>query len=254
MSWRDDLRPASWRGLPFQTLNYEIRFGRRVAIHEYPFRDPVWVEDLGRGMRRLHLIGYLVGDDVVQQQEAMIEAAETEGPGELVHPTLGLRQVTLIDFGTAARHETGRMVELAFTFVEGSERVYPGTGLATGAALLQAAAAAEQAASGDFLASVRNAAGGGLQAVQQAQSTLRVWTSTASRLVGEATNAINSVGALIPGYNARWSRYLTGARSPLARIAAANSTVRGRLTQLSRARAAVTQGASHLEELAGRIL
>ena len=46
-AFSDTLLPASWRGVPFHGLSGELRFGRRPVVHEYPFRDSVWVEDLG---------------------------------------------------------------------------------------------------------------------------------------------------------------------------------------------------------------
>jgi prophage DNA circulation protein len=253
MGWRDELRPASWRGVPFDVLHYDGKFGRRTVVHEYPFRDAVWVEDLGRGMRRLNLIGYLVGDDVAQQQDALIEAAEAPGPGELMHPTLGLRQVSLVDFTPSARHDLGRVIELAFSFIEGGERIFPGSSVATGDVLQTAADGMEEAASGDFLTSVQAAVAGGQEALAQAQATVRGWTSTAQRLVGSATNAINSVGSLVPGFNSQFGRYLTGARSPLSQLASINNTVSGKLRQLSRSKAAVTQGVSDVQNLAAKL-
>jgi prophage DNA circulation protein len=253
MSWRDSLRPASWRGLPFDVQHYDGKFGRRVVVHEYAFRDPVWVEDMGRGMRRLNLVGYIVGDDVADQQDRMIKAAETAGSGELMHPTLGLLQVNLIDFTPSARLELGRVIELAFVFIEGGERVFPASGMATGDLLQSAADALEGASTGDFISSVQGAVAGGTAAIVQAQTTLRGWTSTAQRLVGGSANAINSVGSLIPGFNNRFGRYLTGARSPLAQLAASTNTVTGKLSQLSRARAAVTQGTSDVRSLMSKL-
>jgi prophage DNA circulation protein len=264
MSWRDDLRRASWRGVEFDVLATESRFGRRTALHEYPFRDPVWIEDLGRGPRRMHLVGYLVGDDVVQQQDEMIEAAEQEGPGELVHPTLGLRQVSLVEFGTSARHELGRVVELSFVFIEGEQRLYPASAASTTDAVAEAADACDEASETSFLDSVKEAVQSGydtvkdtvqsgMAAVKQAQATVRGWTSTASRLVGSATNAINSVGSVIPGVGNKLSRYLTGARSPLAKISQLNNTVSGGLSRLSRAQAAVSQGSEDVQKLAAKL-
>ena len=49
--WVDALQPASWRGAPFAVRTSQIRRGRRIAVHEHPFRDDVWAGDLGRGTR-----------------------------------------------------------------------------------------------------------------------------------------------------------------------------------------------------------
>ncbi|MFC7611763.1 DNA circularization N-terminal domain-containing protein [Teichococcus aestuarii] len=167
MSWQDALRPATWRGLPFAVWHTDTQVSRRVAPHEYPYRDTAWVEDLGRGMRRLSVLGFLVGDDCLDQQDRMIEAAEREGPGELMHPTLGLRQVSLVNLATTSRHDLGRVVELSFQFLEAGERVYPEFGQDGLSSILAAADAADQAAAGDFAAQAGAALRQGAAAADQ---------------------------------------------------------------------------------------
>jgi prophage DNA circulation protein len=44
-TFRAQLQPASYRGIPFGVFGGQARFGRRNALHEYPFRDVPWVED-----------------------------------------------------------------------------------------------------------------------------------------------------------------------------------------------------------------
>jgi prophage DNA circulation protein len=85
----DALRPASFRGVPFATLASRKVFGRRTAVHEYPFRDTIWVEDLGRKGREISLSGFLVanslvygGGDVLAQQDQLIAAAEHLAAGQ----------------------------------------------------------------------------------------------------------------------------------------------------------------------------
>ncbi|MBE8595340.1 DNA circularization N-terminal domain-containing protein [Xenorhabdus sp. BG5] len=55
--WAEHLRPASFRGVPFAVISGESVFGRRQAVHEYPYRDTAWIEDLGRATRRITLRG-----------------------------------------------------------------------------------------------------------------------------------------------------------------------------------------------------
>lgn len=75
-AWADARLTASWRGLPFRVREPELRFGRRQALNEYPFRNTVWVEDLGQASRVIAFRGFLVGDDVDDQLRDMLEAAE----------------------------------------------------------------------------------------------------------------------------------------------------------------------------------
>ncbi|MFX9939048.1 DNA circularization N-terminal domain-containing protein, partial [Acinetobacter baumannii] len=63
MTWRDQLRPASFRGVPFHVTQATGTFGRRSVTHEYPFRDLPYVEDLGRRARTLRIEALLLGED-----------------------------------------------------------------------------------------------------------------------------------------------------------------------------------------------
>lgn len=158
MSWASRLQQASWRGVPFGVIVAAGRFGRRQAVHTYPFRDTVWVEDLGRAGRRIGLVGFLIenslvygGGDVLQQQERMIAAAEAAGPGTLVHPTLGALTVSLAEpLEITAHRDDGLMFELRFSFIEAGQRVFPSAAAATQDQTHNAAAAADTAVVGDF--------------------------------------------------------------------------------------------------------
>ena len=53
MSWREKLRPASFRGVPFKVVDDKTPVGRRVVVHEYPRRDSSYPEDNGKKTRML---------------------------------------------------------------------------------------------------------------------------------------------------------------------------------------------------------
>src|SRR5260363_129468 len=127
-------QPASWRGVPFGVREAQVRLGRRCAVHEYPQRETVWVEDLGRSARRLRA------------------AVEAPGEGELVHPALGRLSVSCTQAVVAQRWNQQRMVEIAFEFIESGQPASPSAALDTREAVSALAAAADQAAAGDFIA------------------------------------------------------------------------------------------------------
>src|SRR5450830_396867 len=111
--WMDQLRSASYRGVPFGMLGGEGQFGRRNVVHEYPFRDTVWVEDLGRAARRINVTGFLVGDDCIAQRDRMISVCEQDGDAILIHPTYGEMTVSLLGSLTVTeRWDKGRMFEI----------------------------------------------------------------------------------------------------------------------------------------------
>ena len=154
--WADRLQTASWRGVPFSVRSSTIRRGRRVAVHEYPFRDDVWVEDLGRGMRLIGFTGFLIGDDVFDQRDRMMAACEVADAGDLVHPSLGTVRATLGEPPTASeRADIGRVVELEFSFIQvGTDGpVYPTVAADTTGAIGTSADASDTAAGYDFAGS-----------------------------------------------------------------------------------------------------
>ncbi len=150
MSWRDSLRPASWRGVAFEVEATSGTFWRRVARHEYPQRDIPAIEDMGRATRELTISAFIIGDRYMQRRDQLIAAAEKPGPGVLIHPYLGRMRVVCESFSLGETTTDGRMATLEFTFVEAGELTFP-----TGAALTKgkvesAADAVKAAAKTDF--------------------------------------------------------------------------------------------------------
>lgn len=130
--WRDRLHDASFRGVPFSVEDDDASFGRRVQLHEYPNRDKPYTEDLGRAARRLTINAYVIGDDYADKRDRLIAAAETTGPGTLVHPQYGEMQGS-IDGTVKVSHSNseGRMSRITFEFVESGELTFPVAGVAT---------------------------------------------------------------------------------------------------------------------------
>lgn len=133
MNWREQLRPASFRGVPFQVEDDEGTFGRRVQVHEYPNRDKPYTEDLGRATRRFTINAYLIGNDFFEDRDRLIVAIDTPGPGTLVHPYYGEIAVC-IDGEVRVSHSgrDGRMCRVSFNVVEAGELSFPTAGVATG--------------------------------------------------------------------------------------------------------------------------
>ncbi|MBX6386930.1 MAG: DNA circularization N-terminal domain-containing protein [Microbispora sp.] len=252
-SWTEGLRPASFRGVPFSVLSAEAGLARRTAVHEYPFRDDVWVEDLGGGRNTFGLTGFLVGDDVISLRDDMQAAAQTPGPGELIHPTFGSLTVACVDFRTAERWDAGRVIELSFAFVRAGERLYPGSDPATGDAVRSAADAADQAASGDFVSRIGATLRQGGAAINGVISTAQKYGGMAQRLVGDATRVLHSVGGMIPGMDRVFSRYLSGARRFLGQIGSDVGTARGFINGAATTRSAVDRAAADLTRAANSL-
>jgi prophage DNA circulation protein len=122
-----DIRQASFRGVPFGVLDASDGRGRKLVVHEYPLRDLVYVEDMGRAKRTIKLTAFVVGADWAAKRDALVAALEEPGPGTLIHPWLGSFYASL-----AAPAEitpsAGSLKYASFTlqFVEADEPAYPG--------------------------------------------------------------------------------------------------------------------------------
>ena len=92
MSYRDRLRPGSFRGVPFFTASSEAEGGRRGVVHEFPASDKPRTQDLGRAANRYTVEAFVIGTDYDAAKRKLIDALEKGGPGELVHRYFGTFQ------------------------------------------------------------------------------------------------------------------------------------------------------------------
>ncbi|MGX9965561.1 DNA circularization N-terminal domain-containing protein [Roseomonas sp. F4] len=253
MSGTVPYRPAAWRGVSFEVWNMEGAFGRATTIHEYPFRDSVWVEDTGRATRRLGLIGFRVGDDVAALELEIIEAAEAEGPGELLHPTLGLLKASLVEFHTRIRHDLGRVVELHFLFVEDGSRRFPDSAEDVGGRIGALADALDGASGQSFLERAGAALTQGAAVVRSVQRTVADYTAQANQLMGDARVVMNAVGMVAPGLNRSFGRFAAGYRQALAPLNTANGAVTRGLGGVAAARRGAARASGLVSSLAARL-
>ena len=117
MSWRDNLRPASFRGVPFFVEGADQQGGRRQAVHEFPQRDDVFVEDLGLRPHEFRIDGYVLGADYMAARDALIQAANEAGPGTLVHPYRGSLTVSCLDWTMRESDREGGIAWVTLTFI-----------------------------------------------------------------------------------------------------------------------------------------
>lgn len=151
MTWRDQLRPASFRGVPFHVSDSDTEIGRRVQVHEYPLRNVPYVEDLGRRTRRFALDAYVLGENYMDARDALIVALETPGPGELIHHYLGALNVVLVDSrGPRESTRSGGMAVFTLSFVEAGSASFPIQRPDTPGVVAQAVTALRATAIDDF--------------------------------------------------------------------------------------------------------
>ncbi|WP_424139903.1 DNA circularization N-terminal domain-containing protein [Roseomonas chloroacetimidivorans] len=250
MAFADTLLAASWRGIEFGVRASEYARGRRVAVHQYPYRDDIWAEDLGRAGRIIGFSGFLVGDDVGFRAQQMLDAAELKGAGTLVHPLLGAMEVVLVaPLRASDRMELGRVVEIQFQFVEARDPEYPSAATSTQALVQGAADACMASCIADFGADIGKAIDQGVSVAQATVATVNGYVSQVNGVLRDAAMFSNAVSGLVPAAGT-YGRYATGAR---VRLMGGVTSVSGALSQVTRARTTVTNAASKAVRLANSL-
>lgn len=206
MAWQSDLRPASWRGIPFFVEASQANSGRNTAVHVYPFREQkaVWVEDLGAAPLVIRITGFLIGDDARQQVLALFDAMQRPGQAELVHPVYGSRTGSIVGgCRYAHRKDRGRYAEIEFEFVANeADAPYPALRTDTRCQVTLLGARATLAAAQSFRATIL----GGIAAVRATiagavgfvQDTIGAGLAYVGSIFGAALGLVHDVTGL-PG-------------------------------------------------------
>ena len=150
MGWREQMQPASFRGVPFKVKSTDGQVGRRTVSHEYPGKDVPYVEDMGRRAREYSIEAFVIGDDYMRARDALIAALEQSGPGELVHPYHGRLKVAVPNGRWSQSPDEGGMARFSITFQETGDIVQPTVRADTQGGVEVAADAAAAASELDF--------------------------------------------------------------------------------------------------------
>lgn len=118
MTWREELRSPSFRGVPFFVESTDADLGRRIEIIRYPGREETTAQDLGKDSAEFSVQAYVVGTNYTTARDALEAALLAPGPGQLVLPTRGELLVHIT--GKSKFHEEdgkGGMATVAFSCV-----------------------------------------------------------------------------------------------------------------------------------------
>lgn len=126
--WKQQLRTASFRKVRFNLTNAEASFGRRTANHSFPKRDEPYTEDMGRKAREFTIEAFIIGDDYLRLKKRLIEACEKPGPGRLVHPYYGKKNVVCTSCVVKENSGEGGIARFDLTFREAGSLRFPSNG------------------------------------------------------------------------------------------------------------------------------
>ncbi|WP_175777524.1 DNA circularization protein [Burkholderia anthina] len=215
-SWWGALRQASFGGVPFAVVATNTRFGSRNVVHEYPFRDDAWVEDIGKLPRRFEIVGFLVensrvygGGPVITQRNRLVEVCES-GPQTFVHPTFGrIENVACLDSQASESIEHGRVIMVRFVFQKQGARIYPNQSTDTTTALQSLASSLGLGAVSDFIDKVAKDIQQGATVVMTASATVSGWIQIAQAGIDDVRRFFNSVSTM----SGNFGRFFGGGNS-----------------------------------------
>lgn len=244
-----DLRTASWRGIPFGVARTRHASGRKNVVHQYPYVDGVYVEDLGQSAKKYYIQGFFVegggayGTGTLKDQIARMDTAVSQpGDAVLVHPILGaLSKIALLDYECETGLEHGRVAVLTFSFIDNSARKTPSVALDTAAQSVSAASAANVAHLQDFIAKAHNLV---RSTVFLVQNTVNQFATQSQAIAFTSTSLVTMVSAL-PGQLGR----MVGQNFPSSRKNSA-TTVQTLIGLASAAQASVLAATATLKSSA----
>lgn len=141
--WKLNLRHASFRDIPFYFDSSEFKAGRKTVVHDFPKRDLVTIEDMGRATREFSITAYFLGSDYQDYRDAFINAIEQKGAGKLVHPFYGEIDVYVTGTISVSENKTdGGYATVSISVIESKEPQYVDPNFATDITLFDAIDAA----------------------------------------------------------------------------------------------------------------
>lgn len=153
MSWKDKLRPASFRGVSFHMEDRSHETGRRIHNHEYPKRDENFAEDMGRKTRHWQVNAYVIGDDYMAQRDRLVAACERQGAGSYVDRWRGSVKAVCETISLVETEQEGRFAKFSIKFTAAGSQPSALGVAAAGAQLIGAAQSLAGAALASFSAS-----------------------------------------------------------------------------------------------------
>jgi len=238
-TWRDQLLPASFRGISFLIPQASVPIGMKGQLHEFPQRDEPYFEQLGKQSQVHRLVCWIIGDDCFERRDKFMEAIQTPGAGELVHPWLGRMQVKAGEGELTHDFKAGGMAAFEVTFYPDTPLKFPTTKINTqqqvasaSDSLLDSALARYKAAMAKVdqarlgLARLRNSLSGVYTVIQQQFSTIAGVFTNLTGFVQSLMNAPDSLSSLFSSYLSEFSvdDYLSDSSGPTYRNTVATST------------------------------
>ena len=220
-------RQCSFRGVPFAVIGSGGRAGRKVAVHDYPFLDTPWAEDMGRAGRGFRVRGFVCGELFRVQFDLVLAAVEQAGPGLLIHPTRGVVNASVLNFDWNEPDGIAGVVEFQIEFLEQRSVLSTAVLVAAQAVIAVAGGLLSTSASSDYVADTASAYALGTAASGAAGAVATAWAGQVVTL--SQTPAVTA--AALAGLPTYCGRFVSG-----------NAAVSTSFATVADALASVTEG------------
>lgn len=197
------LRPASFRGVPFDSFEQHAESGgRRLVRHEFPLRDTPYAEDLGRKAGQWQVEAFILRNrwaDYEAARDKLRDALNAAGPGTLVHPWIGQMRVCVDGYTVRESTREGGYCQFFVTFVEAGSLIEPDIQKDTAAKVEEAVNSAEASALDTFLSDLNMLAEDVEAAVDYAEGMVDnvvSYLNTGSRVLSDVKATVRRVIAI----------------------------------------------------------
>lgn len=139
---------GTFRGVAFDIKGEQGQNGgRRTVKREFPLRENGGADDLGKRLREYSFNAVIVGEDYLTRRDALIDALDAPGPGELVHPNYGTLQIQVDAWDCKEDTSSGGRAEFSVKFYPPLTTTAP---VSTADTAAQTQATADKARNGVF--------------------------------------------------------------------------------------------------------
>lgn len=199
MSWRAQIRPASFRGVAFGVTGAGLEAGRRTVLHEFPQRDQPYAEDMGAAPMKFTLEAFVLGSDYLSRRDQLEKALQNPDPGTLVHPWYGEVEVAqYAPYKVRFSAQNGGMCVFSLSFVRAKEPESPSASVNSRLRALLSCDLAS-ALSCDALDSVLSLTGQAEYVVTQSLDFIKDCYSTVASIMGVGSYYLSLGASLFSG-------------------------------------------------------
>jgi len=125
MTILNKLQVGSFKGVPYLWKSSNLTGGRKTVTHEFPNKNIRFTEDLGLLPKTFSMEVTVSHINYIQNRDAFIVALDNQGPGELIHPTLGSLKVQVTTYTLNETISDIGNAKFSITFERTGENVFP---------------------------------------------------------------------------------------------------------------------------------